>query len=109
MKGILDATENGAMESGVRVSVVTDSDRLRDLLVCAVLLVARVVGDYAALVIVFPGTPDGPQVLLGRKGTVLGGISVALGALGVIRPGPAPSIVAMIISLPVLSYGILHL
>ena len=91
------------------MSVVTDRDRLRDLLVCAVPSVTRVVGDHATWVIVFPGTPDGPQVLLGRKGTVLGGISVALGALGAIRPGPAPSIVAMIISSPVLSYGILHL
>ena len=56
-----------------------------------------------------PRQAEAGLLLLSWGGTVLGGISVALGALGVIRPGPAPSIVAMIISLPVLSYGILHL
>lgn len=56
-----------------------------------------------------PRQAEAGLLLLAWGGTVLGCISVALGALGVIRPGPAPSIVAMIVSLPVLSYGILHL
>ena len=60
LKGILDAAENGAVvsiERGDRVSVVTDRDRLRDLLVRAVPSTARVVAEKDAWVIVIPQTP----------------------------------------------------
>lgn len=60
LKDILDAAENGAVvsiERGDRVSVVTDRDRLRDLLVRAVPSTARVVAEKDAWVIVIPQTP----------------------------------------------------
>lgn len=60
LKDILDAAENGAVvsiERGDRVSVVTDRDRLRNLLVCAVPSTARVVAEKDAWVIVIPQTP----------------------------------------------------
>lgn len=49
------------------------------------------------------------MLLLSWGGVILGGIAVALGVWGVIRPGRALSIVAIVISLPVLSFGALHL
>ena len=49
------------------------------------------------------------MLLLSWGGLILGGIAVALGVWGVIRPGRALSIVAIIISLPVLSFGVFHL
>ena|SRR5690554_2094786 len=52
--------------------------------------------------------PSG-QLLLSWGGLILGGIAVLLGAWGVIRPGRALSLVAIVIALPVLSFGVLHL
>jgi hypothetical protein len=49
------------------------------------------------------------ELLLSWGGLILGGIAVLLGAWGVIRPGRALSLVAMVIALPVLSFGVLHL
>jgi len=49
------------------------------------------------------------QLLLSWGGLILGGIAVVLGLWGVIRPGRALSLVAIVIALPVLSFGVLHL
>lgn len=49
------------------------------------------------------------ELLLSWGGIILGGIAVLLGLWGVIRPGRALSLVAIVIALPVLSFGVLHL
>ncbi|MEX1079585.1 MAG: hypothetical protein WED09_10800 [Homoserinimonas sp.] len=49
------------------------------------------------------------ELLLGWGGLILGSIAVLLGAWGLIRPGRALSIVAIVIALPVLSFDALHL
>lgn len=52
--------------------------------------------------------PSG-MLLLSWGGLILGSVAVLLGLWGVIRPGRALSIVAILIALPVLSFGVLHL
>ncbi|HEU4808753.1 MAG TPA: hypothetical protein VFT01_10855 [Homoserinimonas sp.] len=52
--------------------------------------------------------PSG-ELLLCWGGLILGGIAVLLGAWGLIRPGRALSVVTIVIALPVLSFGVLHL
>lgn len=49
------------------------------------------------------------ELLLSWGGLILGGIAVLLGLWGVIRPGRVLSLVAIVIALPVLSFGVLHL
>ena len=48
-------------------------------------------------------------LLLSWGGLILGGMAVVLALWGVIRPGRALSLVAIVIALPVLSFGALHL
>lgn len=60
LKNILDAVQDGAVvsiERGSQVAVVTDRDRLRDLLLRAVPSTAKVVAEEDAWVIVIPDTP----------------------------------------------------
>lgn len=60
LKHILDSAEDGAVvsiERGDRVTVVTDRDRLRDLLIRAVPSTARVIAEADAWVIVIPDSP----------------------------------------------------
>jgi PHD/YefM family antitoxin component YafN of YafNO toxin-antitoxin module len=60
LKDILDAVEDGAMvtiERGGRAAVVTDRNRMRELLLTAVPPTARVVAEHGAWVIVIPDTP----------------------------------------------------
>ena len=52
--------------------------------------------------------PSG-MLLLSWGGLILGGIAVALGVWGVIRPGRALSVIAILIAVPVLSFGALNL
>lgn len=52
--------------------------------------------------------PSG-MLLLSWGGLILGSIAVLLAAWGIIRPGRVLSIVAILIALPVLSFGALHL
>jgi|SRR5690554_3040229 len=49
------------------------------------------------------------ELLLSWGGLVLGGTAMLLGAWGVIRPGRALSVVAIVTALPVLAFGLLHL
>jgi hypothetical protein len=49
------------------------------------------------------------QLLLSWGGLILGGIAMLLALWGIIRPGRALSVVAIVIALPVLSFGALHL
>lgn len=60
LKRILDSAEDGAVvsiERGDRVTVVTDRDRLRDLLVHAVPSTARVIAEADAWAILIPDSP----------------------------------------------------
>lgn len=60
LKHILDSAEDGAVvsiERGDRVTVVTDRDRLRDLLIRAVPSTARVIAEADAWVILIPDSP----------------------------------------------------
>lgn len=60
LKRILDAAEDGAVvsiERGDRVTVVTDRDRLRELLLAAVPSTARVIAEADAWVVVIPDSP----------------------------------------------------
>lgn len=59
-KSILDAVNDGAVvsiERGSQVAVVTDRERLRELLLCAVPSTAKVVAENDAWVIMIPTTP----------------------------------------------------
>src|SRR5690606_36948577 len=48
-------------------------------------------------------------LLLSRGGLILGGIAVLLGLWGIIGPGRASAVVAILIALPVLWFGLTHL
>lgn len=60
LKDILDAVKDGAVvsiERGNQVAVVTDRERLRDLLVKSVPSTAKVIAEEGAWVIMIPATP----------------------------------------------------
>lgn len=73
------------------------------------------IGAAILVQVVGSGMAFGPRqeasgmLLLSWGGIILGGIAIALGLWGVIRPGRTLSIVAILISLPVLSFGVWHL
>lgn len=73
------------------------------------------IGAAILVQVVGTGMAFGPRqeptgvLLLSWGGLILGGIAVALGVWGVIRPGRALSLVAIVMALPVLSFGVLHL
>jgi hypothetical protein len=73
------------------------------------------IGAAILVQVVGSGIAFGPRqeptgvLLLSWGGLILGGVAVVLGLWGVIRPGRALSLVAIVIALPVLSFGVLHL
>lgn len=56
-----------------------------------------------------PRQAESGLLLISWGGLILGGIAVALGVWGVIRPGRVLSIVSIVMALPVLSLGAYHL